>query len=93
VAVLRALADEPSGWRYGVEVGQQVGLKAGSWYAILIRLCDQELVEAAWEVDPPPRHLYRLTGAGARRAAEIASASRPAGTRAGYQRVELRGAW
>ena len=32
VAVLTALAADPSRWRYGSELGQEVGLKAGSLY-------------------------------------------------------------
>ena len=108
VAVLSALASEPSAWRYGYELGQQVGLKAGSLYPILIRLRDQGMLEATWEADPPPgrppRHLYRLTGAGVRLAAELASpavsttdspgtapATRPAAPAA--RRREPRGAW
>jgi DNA-binding PadR family transcriptional regulator len=79
VAVLLALADRPSEWRYGYELGQEIGLKAGSLYPILIRLCDRGLLEATWESDPPPgrppRHLYRLTGAGVRLAGELAPAS------------------
>jgi PadR family transcriptional regulator PadR len=93
VAVLAAFAAEPTVWRYGYELGQQIGLKAGSLYPILIRLCDRSLLEAGWEGDPPPgrprRHLYRLTGAGLAVAAEVAPApslSRPT-------RPELRGAW
>jgi DNA-binding PadR family transcriptional regulator len=95
--VLSALAEQPAVWRYGYELGQQVGLKAGSLYPILIRLCDRGLLEAAWEVDAPqgrpPRHLYRLTGAGARLAAEVAAAPVPAGTVTKRRRGELRGAW
>ena len=68
VAVLHALAADPAAWRYGYELGQQVGLKAGSLYPILIRLADRELLEARRESVPPPgrpaRHLYRLTPAG-----------------------------
>jgi PadR family transcriptional regulator PadR len=75
--VLNALADEPAAWRYGYELGRQVGLAAGSLYPILIRLCDRSLLEATWEDEPPPgrppRHLYRLTGAGVRWAAEMAT--------------------
>ena len=74
VAVLRARSTDPSRWRYGYELGQEVGLKAGSLYPILIRLCDRALLEASWETDPPQgrpaRHLYRLTGAGVTLAAE-----------------------
>ncbi|SRR5216683_1023416 len=67
-AVVLALAADPAGWRYGYELGRQVGLKAGSLYPILMRLADNELLEARWEPGPQPgrpaRHLYRLTGAG-----------------------------
>src|SRR5690242_12162787 len=70
VLVLTALIDDPTAWRYGYELGRQVGLKAGSLYPILIRLRDRCLLEASWEDDPspgrPPRHLYRLTGDGVR---------------------------
>lgn len=45
-------------------------------YPILMRLADRGLLESSWEQDPPngrpPRHLYRLTGAGMKQAAEIA---------------------
>jgi DNA-binding PadR family transcriptional regulator len=68
VAVLTALVADPVRWRYGYELGQEVGLKAGSLYPILMRLSDRGLLEASWETDPPqgrpPRHLYRLTTAG-----------------------------
>jgi PadR family transcriptional regulator PadR len=69
-SVLRALFAEPAAWRYGYELGREVGLKAGSLYPILIRLTERELLEARWEehsgeaAGRPPRHLYRLTGAG-----------------------------
>ena len=80
VLVLDALTDDPATWRYGYELGRQVGLKAGSLYPILIRLCDRDLLEATWEADPPqgrpPRHLYRLSGAGVRLAAEVARSPR-----------------
>jgi PadR family transcriptional regulator PadR len=76
--VLEALADTPTTWRHGYELGRQIGLKAGSLYPILIRLCDRGLLEATWETDPapgrPPRHLYRLTGEGVRWADELATA-------------------
>jgi DNA-binding PadR family transcriptional regulator len=68
IAILGALAAEPSVWRYGYELGLQVGLRSGSLYPILVRLCDRELLESRWEADAPttrpPRHLYRLTASG-----------------------------
>jgi PadR family transcriptional regulator len=98
IAVLTALAAHPSAWRHGYDLGQQVGLKAGSLYPILMRLCDRGLLEAQWETEVPrgrpARHLYRLTGAGARLAEEVAagrSSSRPVG--AAQRRGHLRGAW
>ena len=64
-AVLAALAREPAQWRYGYELGKEVGLEAGTLYPILMRLSDRGLLEAGWESDPPagrpPRHLYRIT--------------------------------
>jgi DNA-binding PadR family transcriptional regulator len=94
--VLAALAADPSGRRYGYELGQGVGLRAGSLYPILIRLCDRGLLEATWEADPPqgrpPRHLYRLTPAGARLAEQLATAT-PTANPAPQRRGELRGAW
>jgi PadR family transcriptional regulator, regulatory protein PadR len=97
VVVLHALAAEPARWRYGYELGLEVGLKAGSLYPILIRLCDRGLLEATWEMDPPlgrpPRHLYRLTGAGLRQAVDLAPAQQPAADAEGRRRGELRGAW
>jgi PadR family transcriptional regulator, regulatory protein PadR len=92
VAVLQAFASRPAEWRYGYELGLEVGLKTGSLYPILMRLSDRGLLESTWESDPPagrpPRHLYRLTGAGESFAARLA----PDAT-AQRTRPELRGAW
>jgi DNA-binding PadR family transcriptional regulator len=67
-AVLRSLAGQPNEWRYGYELCQQLGIKAGSMYPILIRLADRGLLDTSWETETPagrpPRHLYRLTGTG-----------------------------
>ncbi|HTJ35570.1 MAG TPA: PadR family transcriptional regulator [Dactylosporangium sp.] len=94
MAVLHALAADPARRRYGYELGQEVGLKAGSLYPILIRLTDRGLLDASWETDPPqgrpPRHLYRLTDAGVAMAAELAAVPAKPATAA---RTELRGAW
>ena len=76
-AVLAALAREPAQWRYGYELGKEVGLEAGTLYPILMRLTSRGLLEATWEPDPPPgrpsRHLYRLSAAGVPVAAEAAA--------------------
>ncbi len=78
--MLHALAGQPAQWRYGYELGQQVGLKAGSLYPILIRLADRGLLEARWEehsgelAGRPPRHLYRLTGGGFELASRLPAA-------------------
>lgn len=66
VAVLEALA--AGTWRYGLQIADDTGLKSGSLYPILIRLAERGLLESRW-VEPdrpgrPPRHAYRLTGAG-----------------------------
>jgi DNA-binding PadR family transcriptional regulator len=80
-AVLRALAREPAEWRYGYELCQELGIKAGSMYPILMRLADRGELETAWETDPapgrPPRHLYRLTGLGRSLAAQLEPAPAP----------------
>jgi PadR family transcriptional regulator, regulatory protein PadR len=93
VRLLRALAAGPLEWRYGYELGAEVCIRSGSLYPILVRLCDRELLEAAWETDPPPgrppRHLYRLTSGGCEYAAVHAAAAVP--TRGRLLRRELRG--
>ncbi len=76
IAVVLALADDPTKWRYGYELCRMLDIQAGSMYPILIRLADRGLLETAWEPDPPagrpPRHLYRLTGPGRALATELA---------------------
>ena len=77
--MLLALAEDAAVWRYGYDLSQQTGLKAGSMYPILMRLADRGLLETTWESDAPvgrpPRHLYRLTGQGLELAAELAAPS------------------
>ncbi len=68
VEVLGALALNPESWLYGLEIAAATGLKSGSLYPILIRLADRGLLESQW-LEPaqegrPPRHAYRITGAG-----------------------------
>ena len=45
--MLLALAEDPAVWRYGYDLCQQLGLKAGSMYPILMRLADRELLTTA----------------------------------------------
>jgi len=77
-AVVLALAEQPATWRYGYGLCQQLDLKAGSVYPILMRLADRGLLETTWESEEPagrpPRHLYRLTGPGRVLAGELAAA-------------------
>src|ERR1700733_8530919 len=65
LAVLAALAGQPSAWQHGYALARETGLKSGTLYPILIRLADRGLVEACWQDEPVPgrprRHLYRLT--------------------------------
>ena len=74
-AILLALAQNPAGWRYGYDLCQELDLKAGTLYPILMRLADRGLLETAWETDAPhgrpPRHMYRLTGEGCKMSAEL----------------------
>ncbi len=69
VAVLLAIADDPDRWCHGYDLCRTLGLRAGTVYPILIRLAERGYVETSWEqgVPPgrPPRHLYRLSAAGA----------------------------
>lgn len=77
VAVLLALAADPTTWQYGYVLCRQTGLKAGSLYPILMRLADRGMLETAWEHDAPagrpPRHLYRLSGQGLDAAVALAA--------------------
>ena len=69
IAVLLELADQGTDWVHGYDLCGRLGLKPGTMYPILMRLADREQVETAWEQDAPrgrpPRHLYRLSPAGA----------------------------
>lgn len=66
--LLGALSKRPRAWQYGYELSQVTGLKSGTLYPILMRLCDRGLLESQWQAAArsgrPPRHVYRLTAAG-----------------------------
>ena len=94
LAVLGALAAEPSSWRHGYDLARETRLKSGTLYPILIRLADRNLVEACWEDEQPAgrprRHLYRLTSDGlavATTARAAASRLNPAPRRAAAPRL------
>jgi DNA-binding PadR family transcriptional regulator len=78
-AVVLALAEKPTAWRYGYQLCQELSIKPGSMYPILMRLTDRGLLETTWDTDVPagrpPRHLYRLTGSGRALATDLAAAA------------------
>jgi len=82
LAVLAALAAEPSSWRHGYDLARETGLKSGTLYPILVRLADRDLVAARWEEGEPAgrprRHLYRLTSDGLAAATAALAAAAPA---------------
>ena len=67
--LLEALHLRPRAWHYGYELSQSTGLKSGTLYPILMRLAERGLLESQWQpaAEPgrPPRHVHRLTAAGA----------------------------
>ena len=75
VAILDALAENASDWSHGYDLCRLLGLKAGTVYPILIRLAERGYLETAWEQavpqGRPPRHLYRLSVAGAEQVREL----------------------
>ena len=66
--LLAVLLKDPQAWQHGYTLMKQTGLQSGTLYPVLLRLCDQGLLEAEWrEADKPgrpPRHVYRLTPVG-----------------------------
>ena len=78
--VLTQLLARRDAWHYGYALARETGLPSGTLYPILIRLAEQGWLQTKWtEPDrpgAPPRHIYRLTRAGAR-AAEERIDSRP----------------
>lgn len=82
VAVLDALLGATPAWRHGYDLITNAGMSSGTLYPLLIRLTDRGYLETKWEgaTHPgrPPRHLYRLTGAGIAYATEQIAAVRDA---------------
>jgi PadR family transcriptional regulator len=71
LTLLSALLEAASDWQYGYDLSRRTELKSGTLYPILMRLTEREWLETKWEFDAAsgrPRHLYRLTAEGRRRA-------------------------
>jgi DNA-binding PadR family transcriptional regulator len=70
--VLDALLEDAGAWHYGYALSRRTGLRSGTLYPILIRLAERGWLETRWAPSErpgrPPRHTYRLTAEGARRA-------------------------
>jgi DNA-binding PadR family transcriptional regulator len=81
--VLAALLEAPEAWHYGYDLSRRLELSSGTLYPILVRLAERGCLETRW-VEPerpgrPPRHTYRLTGAGRALAQSRLASSRRAG--------------
>lgn len=89
IALLSVLLAQPGKWCHGYELSKETGLKSGTLYPILMRLCDRGLLESGWQESPdpgrPPRHIYRLTRTGLAFAREHVSMSELAGARHGMR--------
>ena len=68
LALLKALTQQARAWHYGYELSRATGLKSGTLYPILMRLCERGNLESKWqpaeEGGRPARHMYRLTAGG-----------------------------
>lgn len=68
LTLLDALSARSQQWRHGYDLMKETGLLSGTLYPLLMRMTDQELVEAEWrepaQPGRPARHAYRLTAAG-----------------------------
>lgn len=67
VAVLAALLHS-GGWRHGVSLTRETGLKPGTLYPLLLRLHESGYLDSEWQPPErpgrPPRHAYRLNATG-----------------------------
>ncbi|WP_082449462.1 PadR family transcriptional regulator [Sphingomonas sp. Leaf67] len=85
LALLAALSARTQQWRYGYDLMKETGLQSGTLYPLLMRMADQELVEAEWHAPErpglPARHAYRLTATGAVLAREATASAQISGGR------------
>src|SRR5690348_16610770 len=86
--VLEVLLADPARELYGVEIGEQAGLRSGTVHPILARLEGVGWLQSRWEdIDPrtegrPPRRYYGLTADGVPAAqSALARAHRPSPAR------------
>jgi PadR family transcriptional regulator PadR len=82
LALLAVLIEQPRTWRHGYDLSRDTGLKSGTLYPILMRLCDRDILQSKWEPSSepgrPPRHMYKLTAVGSALATEqLAANSNP----------------
>jgi len=77
--VLQALRRSARSWCYGYDLSKLTLIKSGTLYPLLSRLHDEGWLETRWEESPdpgrPPRHLYRLSGAGSKATNKILHAA------------------
>lgn len=69
--VLEALLEDPGDWTHGYDIAQRTGLKSGTLYPVLMRLSERGWLESKWEQPEEngrPRHVYRFTSSGRKRA-------------------------
>ena len=76
--VLAALVQAGATGRHGYDLCREAEIKSGTLYPLLIRLEAQGYLVADWQASEvpgrPPRHVYRLTAGGGRRADAHAAA-------------------
>lgn len=87
--VLRAMLEDPSRQRYGLELCERTGLASGTIYPIVTRLEQAGWMESFWEAPEqhvaegrPRRRYYRLTRDGAERARSALAANYRSGAAA-----------
>lgn len=74
VLVLEALLQNLHHWAHGYDIALRTGLKSGTLYPVLMRLSQRGWLESRWEQSEEngrPRHVYRFTPAGRKRAQAV----------------------
>jgi len=78
--VLEALLQDPLDWTHGYDIALRTGLKSGTLYPVLMRLAQRGWLESRWqqpEDNGRPRHVYRFTAAGRKRAQAALAERKP----------------